>query len=121
MADLPPTRELDVTPAELGDGEKVGDGQPLTSSGLALSAGLRALAEEIPRRPVAEAIRRMAAELDRGVSLDAVLREANSDVPVCLRGLILGDSGQDVWPTFWRNWWRWIRSVPICDAGFWRH
>lgn len=88
MADLPPTRELDGTPAELAGSEKAGEG--LTSSGLALGAGLWAVAEEIPRRPVAEAIRQMAAELDRGVSPDAVLGAASSDVPVYLRGLILG-------------------------------
>lgn len=61
----------------------------LTSSDLPLSAGLRATAEEIPQRRLATAMRRVAAELDRGVSLDVALDAASKNVPNHLRGLIL--------------------------------
>ncbi len=61
----------------------------LTSSDLPLSAGLRAVAAEVPRRSVARAMRRMAGELDRGTSLDAALSVASTNIPKHLRGLIL--------------------------------
>ena len=61
----------------------------LTSSDLPLSAGLRAAAEEMPRRRLARAMVRLAAELDRGVSLDQALGTATRNVPDHLRGLIL--------------------------------
>ena len=61
----------------------------LTSSDLPLSAGLRATAEEIPQLRLAAAMRRLAAELDRGVSLDRALGTASKNVPDHLRGLIL--------------------------------
>jgi type II secretory pathway component PulF len=61
----------------------------LTLSDLPLSAGLRAAAEEVPQRRVAKAMRRMAAELDRGVALDVALGTASSNIPDHLRGLIL--------------------------------
>lgn len=61
----------------------------LTASDLPLSAGLRAAAEEVPQHRVAVAMRRMAAELDGGASLDAALSHAGKDVPSYLRGLIL--------------------------------
>ncbi len=61
----------------------------LTSSDLPLSAGLRAAAEEIPRRHLARAMRRMAEALDRGAPLDAALDMASANIPNYLRGLIL--------------------------------
>lgn len=61
----------------------------LTAADLPLSAGLRAAAEEIPQRRVAASMRRVAAELDRGVPLDAALATASKNVPHHLRGLIL--------------------------------
>jgi type II secretory pathway component PulF len=61
----------------------------LTSADLPLSAGLRATAEEIPQRRLATAMERVAAELDRGVSLDVALEAASKNVPSHLRGLIL--------------------------------
>ncbi len=61
----------------------------LTLSELPLSAGLRAAAEEVPQHRVAMAMRRMAADLDRGLSLDAALGQAGRNVPNHLRGLIL--------------------------------
>lgn len=61
----------------------------LASSNLRLSAGLRATAQEVPQRRVATAMRRLAAELDRGVSLDVALGTASQHVPDHLRGLIL--------------------------------
>lgn len=60
----------------------------LTAADLPLSAGLRAAAEEIPQRRVAEAMRRVAAELDRGLALDAALATASKTVPEHIRGLI---------------------------------
>jgi type II secretory pathway component PulF len=86
VADSQPISERSITQPEF---EYSGKDRPLTPSDLPVSAGLRAVAEEIPRRPVAEAMRRMAAELDRGVSLDVALGEASNDVPDYLRGLIL--------------------------------
>lgn len=61
----------------------------LTAADLPLSAGLRAAAEEIPRRRVAAAMRRVATELDRGLALDSALEKASKNVPDHLRGLIL--------------------------------
>ncbi len=61
----------------------------LASLDLPLSAGLRAAAEEVPQRRVARAMRRLAVELDRGVSLDVALGTASRSVPSHLRGLIL--------------------------------
>jgi len=61
----------------------------LTSSDLPLSAGLRATAEEIPQHRLARAMERLAAELDRGTTLDKALETATENVPDHLRGLIL--------------------------------
>jgi len=61
----------------------------LTAADLPLSAGLRATADEMPQRRVASAMRLLADQLDRGVSLDAALQSAASRVPAYLRGLIL--------------------------------
>jgi type II secretory pathway component PulF len=61
----------------------------LAGSRLPLSAGLRAAAAEVPQRRVAEAMQRMAGELDRGVSLDTALNSASSSIPAHLQGLIL--------------------------------
>lgn len=61
----------------------------LAMSELPLSAGLRATAEEIPHRRLAAAMRRVAADLDRGVPLDAAIDGAGKNVPNYVRGLIL--------------------------------
>lgn len=60
----------------------------LAGSDLPLSAGLRAAAEEIPRRRIASAMRRVADGLDRGSPLHEAL-EAGGKVPAHLRGLVL--------------------------------
>ncbi len=60
----------------------------LAGSELPLSAGLRAAAEEIPRRRIAAAMRRTAEGLDRGKPLHEAL-EAGGKIPPHLRGLIL--------------------------------
>lgn len=60
----------------------------LAMADLPLSAGLRAAAEEMPRRRVAAAMRHLATDLDRGVPLDAAVEGAGRNVPSYLRGLI---------------------------------
>jgi type II secretory pathway component PulF len=61
----------------------------LTAADLPLSAGLRAAAEEVPHRRVAEAMRRMAMGIDSGQSLDVALGSSADGIPNHLRGLIL--------------------------------
>jgi len=69
--------------------ELAGQVAELAKAGLPLAPGLRALAEETPRRRVASALRAVAGELEAGVSLDAALESQRSRFPVHLRGLIL--------------------------------
>ena len=53
----------------------------VTGTGLPLSAGLRALSEEVPSHRVRRWLRAISERLDRGQSLDAVAREAEGSWP----------------------------------------
>ncbi|MHC5536915.1 type II secretion system F family protein, partial [Singulisphaera rosea] len=61
----------------------------LAAAGLPLPSGLRALAEELPRRRVRECLVRLADAMDAGVPLDAALGALKPQLPSYLRGLIL--------------------------------
>lgn len=60
----------------------------LVKAGLPLAAGLRAMADEMPQRRVARALRRLASQLDAGTPLDAALEVQRKSFPAHLRGLI---------------------------------
>lgn len=60
----------------------------LAKAGLPLAAGLRAMADEMPRRRVAMALRRLAGQLDLGTPLDVALETQRRWFPSHLRGLI---------------------------------
>jgi len=61
----------------------------LAEAGLPLAPGLRAMAEEMPRRRVARALGRLADQLDAGMSLEAALEAQGKRFPAHVRGLIL--------------------------------
>src|SRR5262245_41820282 len=58
----------------------------IASAGMPLAAGLRAAADEADALNVGRGMRRLAAKLDQGQSLDAVL--ANTRLPANLAGLL---------------------------------
>jgi type II secretory pathway component PulF len=60
----------------------------VSSSGMPLPAGLRAAAEEADSQRLADALRGVAAELERGRSLDDLLGAGTSRLPPHLAGLI---------------------------------
>lgn len=71
----------------------------LTTAGLPLPSGLRALAEELPRRRVRASLVRLADAMDAGAPLDAALASLEPRLPSYLRGMILaaartGDLGR---------------------------
>ncbi len=61
----------------------------LAKSGLPLASGLRATAEEVRRRRVARALRRLADHLDAGMSLEGALESQGKRFPAHIRGMIL--------------------------------
>ena len=69
--------------------ELAGQVAELAKAGLPLAPGLRALAEETPRRGVASALRGLAGQLEAGASLEAAFKSQGSRLPAHLRGLIL--------------------------------
>src|SRR5262245_15719182 len=60
----------------------------VTSAGMPLPAGLRAAAEEADTVRLASALRNVAAELERGCSLDEILSASTHHLPPHLAGLI---------------------------------
>ncbi|MBX3436443.1 MAG: type II secretion system F family protein [Planctomycetaceae bacterium] len=86
------------TRADSGDGPGVTGSAPhvpatvslLTSGGLSLEAGLRALSEETPSRRLRRVLRTMSHELERGQPLDEVLSRSGTGMPGYLRGLVRG-------------------------------
>jgi type II secretory pathway component PulF len=61
----------------------------LAKSGLPLDGGLRALAEEMPNRRSARALRRVAAQPSLGATLDTAILTEGKRLPPHLRGLIV--------------------------------
>jgi general secretion pathway protein F len=61
----------------------------LAKAGLPLAPGLRALADEMPRRRLTRALRRLARRLDQGSSLEAALEAEGRRFPSHVRGLML--------------------------------
>lgn len=53
----------------------------LVSAGLPLAAGLRTLSEEVPSKRMRKVFERLSAGLDRGETLEDVLRSESSDLP----------------------------------------
>ena len=73
----PPFEKLSGSDAELLAGQMAN----VTGAGLPLSAGLRALSEEVPSLRVRRWLRAISDRLDRGQSLDAVARDAEGSWP----------------------------------------
>ncbi|MGQ9574732.1 MAG: type II secretion system F family protein [Thermoguttaceae bacterium] len=69
--------------AELGTGVV-----QLAEAGLALSGGLRAMAEQSPSRRLARVLRGIAAHLDRGGSLQSAIADQGPRIPEPMRSLI---------------------------------
>ena len=61
--------------------EVVGQIGHLVSAGLPLAAGLRTLSEEVPSRRMRKVFDRLSAGLDRGETLEEVLKSESSDLP----------------------------------------
>ncbi len=61
----------------------------LAKAGLPLGAGLRAMAAELPSRRLAQALRRVAAQVDAGVELPAALSAKGVPLPPHVLGLVL--------------------------------
>jgi type II secretory pathway component PulF len=61
----------------------------LTKAGLPLAGGLRALAEELPGRRIRSALSGMAARMERGEALDAILNSVTGALPLDLHGLLV--------------------------------
>jgi len=61
--------------------EVVGQIGHLVSAGLPLAAGLRTLSEEVPSKRLRKVFDRLSAGLDRGETLEDVLKSESSDIP----------------------------------------
>ena len=61
--------------------EVVGQIGHLVSAGLPLAAGLRTLSEEVPSKRMRKVFDRLSAGLDRGETLEDVLKSESSDIP----------------------------------------
>ena len=86
------SRKFNLFSKQLGPADTAalaaGVGQ-LTRTGLPLPAGLRALADELPGRRLRLELRTMAARLEKGDSLEAVLNSSSSKLPPHFHGLLL--------------------------------
>jgi general secretion pathway protein F len=61
----------------------------LSKAGLPLPAGLRALAEELPGRRLRSTLCAMAARMERGESIEAILGSVTESLPLHLHGLLV--------------------------------
>ena len=61
--------------------EVVGQIGHLVSAGLPLAAGLKTLSEEVPSKRLRKVFERLSAGLDRGKTLEDVLKSESSDIP----------------------------------------
>ncbi|SIO07934.1 general secretion pathway protein F [Singulisphaera sp. GP187] len=61
----------------------------LTSAGMPLASGVRALAEEIPSRRLRAVLNRLADQLESGASLETAIERQGDRLPPHLRGLVV--------------------------------
>jgi len=83
-----PTRRGRETLAEREAAELAGQVAELAGAGLPLAPGLRAMAEEVRRGPLARMLRRVADRLEAGSSVEAALEAEGPRFPAHVRGLI---------------------------------
>lgn len=95
QAEASPFGKLSGSEAELLAGQMAN----VTGAGLPLSAGLRALSEEVPSHRVRHWLRAISERLDRGQSLGAVARDAEGSWPRYFLAMLLAGQRTGKLPT----------------------
>lgn len=92
----------------------------LTSAGLPLESGLRALAEEIPSRRAAGALTEISDRLERGEALEQIVKsDSHPDVPTPLQGLLQSGVGTQKLAQIFSSYLRFSRQAAELKRKIW--